>query len=596
MRFTVLFIFIQLFASAQISLVKGPYLQIGTPGSMIVKWQTNYPTSTKCIYGTNPAFLNLSYQNSNADTVHEAYLSGLQPYKKYYYSIGSNTFVIQGDTNNYFVTSPAPGAQGNYRFWITGDCGNGSVNQAEVRNKYLLYNVNRHTDGWLLLGDNAYNDGLDAEYNSNFFSYYQNNIMKKTVLWPAIGNHDYANSLSNQNSHNVPYYSIFNLPKNGEAGGVISGTEAFYSYNYGNIHFVALDSYGHELNQYRLYDTLGPQVQWLKQDLAANTLPWVVVYFHHPPYTMGSHNSDNESELYSIRQNLVRILERYNVDFVFNGHSHSYERSKLMNGHWGNENTFNAATHHLSSSSALYNGSANSCPYIKNTHQKGTVYVVSGSAGSVGGISASFPHDAMYYSNASEGGSLIMDVRNNRCDFRWLCGDGILRDSFTVFKNVNKVTTYSVSVGQNILLAPSWPGDYLWNNTTNTVSVLSVTASNDTVIFVRDKYQCVADTFKIKVFTGIKEFQLNGFSFEVFPNPANEDVNIEFELAQGGEADVRLITSEGKTIPLEHHTKLNAGKTILRYMRKNLKLESGIYFLEVIINSKSSVKKLAVTN
>ena len=433
MRFTVLFIFIQLFASAQISLVKGPYLQIGTPGSMIVKWQTNYPTSTKCIYGTNPAFLNLSYQNSNADTVHEAYLSGLQPYKKYYYSIGSNTFVIQGDTNNYFVTSPAPGAQGNYRFWITGDCGNGSVNQAEVRNKYLLYNGNRHTDGWLLLGDNAYNDGLDAEYNSNFFSYYQNNIMKKTVLWPAIGNHDYANSLSNQNSHNVPYYSIFNLPKNGEAGGVISGTEAFYSYNYGNIHFVALDSYGHELNQYRLYDTLGPQVQWLKQDLAANTLPWVVVYFHHPPYTMGSHNSDNESELYSIRQNLVRILERYNVDFVFNGHSHSYERSKLMNGHWGNENTFNAATHHLSSSSALYNGSANSCPYIKNTHQKGTVYVVSGSAGSVGGISASFPHDAMYYSNASEGGSLIMDVRNNRCDFRWLCGDGILRDSFTVF-------------------------------------------------------------------------------------------------------------------------------------------------------------------
>lgn len=595
MRFVFLLIFIRFCCSAQISLIKGPYLQTGTPGSMIVKWQTNYPTSTKCTFGTNPTLLNLSYQNSNADTIHEAYLSGLQPYKKYYYSIGSNTAVIQGDTNNYFITSPTQGAAGNYRFWITGDCGNGSVNQAEVRNKYLLYNGNRHTDGWLLLGDNAYNDGLDAEYNLNFFSYYQNNIMKKTVLWPAIGNHDYANSLSNQNSHNVPYYSIFNLPKNGEAGGVISGTEAFYSYNYGNVHFISLDSYGHELNQFRLYDTLGPQIQWLKQDLANNALPWVVVYFHHPPYTMGSHNSDNESELIDIRVNLVRILERYNVDFVFNGHSHSYERSKLMNGHWGSENTFNTATHHLSSSSALYNGSNNSCPYIKNANQKGTVYVVSGSSGSLGGISTSFPHDAMYYSNATEGGSLIMDVRNNRADFRWLCADGIIKDSFTVFKNVNKVITYSVSAGQNILLSPSWPGEYLWNNTTNTASVLSLIASSDTVIYVRDKFHCVADTFKIKVFTGIKESELNGFSFEVFPNPASEDFNIVLDIFQGGEASVHLVSSEGNKIRLEQDKKLNAGKNNLRYGCKNLKLENGIYFLEVMIKGRISVKKLAIT-
>jgi hypothetical protein len=65
----------------------------------------------------------------------------------------------------------------------------------------------------------------------------------------------------------------------GQAGGVASNTEAFYSYNYGNIHFVSLDSYGWETGNTRLYDTLGPQMVWLKQDLAANTQPWTVVYF-----------------------------------------------------------------------------------------------------------------------------------------------------------------------------------------------------------------------------------------------------------------------------------------------------------------------------
>ena len=109
------------------------------------------------------------------------------------------------------------------------------------------------------------------------------------------------------------------------------------------------------------------QAQWLKQDLAANTLPWTVVYFHHPPYSKGSHNSDIEIELVNMRERVVPIFERYKVDLVLSGHSHSYERSYLLNGHYGQENTFVAGTHALSSSNAKYDGSANSCTYKKNT-------------------------------------------------------------------------------------------------------------------------------------------------------------------------------------------------------------------------------------
>ena len=89
------------------------------------------------------------------------------------------------------------------------------------------------SDAWILLGDNAYNNGTDAEYQTNFFNIYQNSLTKNHVLWPAPGNHDYAQSAARQADHLIPYYDMFTLPKNGEAGGVASNTEAFYSYNYG---------------------------------------------------------------------------------------------------------------------------------------------------------------------------------------------------------------------------------------------------------------------------------------------------------------------------------------------------------------------------
>lgn len=587
-------LFFSFILAAQISIVKGPYLQIGTPGSMIIKWQTNIATNTKLAYGTSTVSLNLNFINTANDTIHTAYISGLLPSTKYYYSIGSSTAVIQGDTNNYFVTSPLPGVQGKYRFWITGDCGNASANQIQVRDSYLFYNGNRVTDGWLLLGDNAYYDGLDSEYNANFFSYYQGNIMKKAVLWPSPGNHDYANNSVYQNNHNVAYYSIFNLPSGGEAGGVWSGTEAFYSFNYGNIHFISLDSYGNELNQYRLYDTVGPQVQWLKQDLAANSLPWVVAYWHHPPYTMASHNSDTEGELDSLRKNLVRVLERYNVDFVFCGHSHGYERSKLMKGHWGYENSFNASSHHVSSSSALYDGSFNSCPYIKNNGVKGSVYVVAGSAGQLGGQQTSFPHDAMYYSNVTDGGSVVFDVEENKARVVWLCADGFVRDQMTMMKNVNMVHTYSVTSGQSIVLNASWPGQYIWSSSNDTVRSHQVVPQSDTVFWVKDKFNCVADTFKIKAYTGINELKNSEVGFVVYPTPSYGLPKIRFELSNEANVSLSICSLNGEEHYLMKDVSVNPGK---HEVMPEIKFSTGEFFLvKLKINNEIYTRKVVITH
>jgi hypothetical protein len=241
----------------------------------------------------------------------------------------------------------------------------------------------------------------------------------------------------------------------------------------------------------------------MKRDLDANkNKQWLVAYWHHPPYTMGSHNSDNTSELARIRENLLPILERYGVDLVLGGHSHDYERSKLMQGHYGMEPTFTATKHQLSLSSGKYDGSKNSCPYIKSSAtNKGTVYVVSGSAGQLGGEQESFPHDAMYYSNASEGGAAILEVEGSRLDLKWICADGVIRDQFTIMKDVNRTTKVNIKKGESATLTASFAGQYKWSKSAETSKSIVVTpaAVGTTAYEVKDAFGCVKDVFEVVV-------------------------------------------------------------------------------------------------
>lgn len=340
-----------------------------------------------------------------------------------------------------------------------------------------------------------------------FFNIYKDNLLKKYPLFPAPGNHDYNDfyqfKATAQITHDIAYYQNFSMPENGEAGGVPSGTQAFYSFDIGNVHFLSLDSYGKEENETRMYDTTGTQVQWIKKDLEAfrNTKRgWVIAYWHHPPYTMGSHNSDKEHDLVKIRENFIRILERYGVDLIICGHSHLYERSRLMNNHFGMEATFNAAEHNLSNSSALYDGSSNSCPYIKDTGtNRGTMYVVSGSAGALGRQQETYPHDAMYYSYNELGGASMIEVNENRFELKWISADGQIRDHFVMMKDVNKNNIIRIKKGETVELKASFIGTYKWSNSKETGRTIKVKPTGrKTVYEVRDPYSCLKDRFEIQ--------------------------------------------------------------------------------------------------
>ena len=95
----------------------------------------------------------------------------------------------------------------------------------------MNYLGSNYMNAWILLGDNAYNDGTDAEFQADFFNMYRDRFLKQKPLFPAPGNHDYGNNSILQDNHAMPYYSIFSMPTHAEAGGLASNNKAYYSYN-----------------------------------------------------------------------------------------------------------------------------------------------------------------------------------------------------------------------------------------------------------------------------------------------------------------------------------------------------------------------------
>lgn len=486
------------------TLTRGPYLQVGGKEAITVRWRTSQPCLGKVLVGTTVG--NYSVASAAEDcpqTDHELRVTGLQPDTKYFYRIATTGgAVFQGNASNFFTTLPPDSTKRKLRFSVFGDCGFPDTNLGYQDDAYAEYqsflqkNNIEAPDGWLLLGDNAYYYGTDAEYSSNFFNVY-GSILKNHKLYPAPGNHDYTSSIYNQKDHNVAYFSNFSLPQNAELGGVASKNPAYYSFNVGDVHFLALDSYGVEQGDTRLYDTLGPQAQWVKADLDANTKKWVVAYFHHPPYTMGSHNSDTEEEHIKIRNNFTRILERYNVDLVLAGHSHDYERSKLINGHYGLEATYSDANFAKSKSSGKY-VNASSCPYVTSSAEgkKGTVYVVSGSAGAMGGTQTGYPHNAMPYS-LNDGGVFYFEVEDNRLDAKFIRRDGDIWDQFTILKDVNQQKVYTAEPEMPLTLTASWPGNYAWQSGEKSRTVSILPAEKDSIYRVSDSLGCITDKFTV---------------------------------------------------------------------------------------------------
>jgi hypothetical protein len=408
---------------------RGPYLQKANDTSVVVRWRTNLETISKIDYGTSLTSLNHTKTINTVTTEHVVFLDSLTAATKYFYRIRTLTdTIVFPSSSTYFKTYPVTGTSTPLTAWIIGDCGTANNDARNVRNAYYDFIGSGHTDMMMFLGDNAYVDGVDTEYQAAIFQNMYGEKLKNTIAWSCIGNHD--GHSANSNAQTGPYYDIFTFPKQGECGGVASGTEAYYSFDFGNVHFIVLDSYETDRS------VGGPMYNWLEDDLQTTTAYWIVGVWHHPPYSKGSHNSDTSTELKQMRENFLPLLENYGVDLVLSGHSHSYERTFLLNGHYGLSSTFNPAIHTVGTTGSGSGQTENATAYYKAPlgmeDGKGAVYVVTGSAGKK--ESGAMDHPAMYFDEVQLG-SCVLKINQDTLTIKFLRQTGATDDHFTLIKD-----------------------------------------------------------------------------------------------------------------------------------------------------------------
>ncbi|MFN8237341.1 MAG: metallophosphoesterase [Chitinophagales bacterium] len=507
-----LFLLISVVTFSQ-TLSRGPYLQSLTNNSVKVMWRTSSATTSVVKWGSSPGTLTNTVTDTTKVVNHIVKLSGLQPKSTYYYSVGFDvTTLAGGNEQHHFVTAPSPDDTAGFKFWITGDFGAGNNEQIKVRRWFENYLQSNVVYGWLWLGDNTYTDGTDAEYTRNVFSsdYGYDSIFRFQSFYPIPGNHDYnsVNRFDDPSQHRGPYFDMVEVFKNAEMGGVASNTENYYSYDFGNTHFIALNS---ELWQYLFFDTPNPYKTWLENDIKSSTKKFKIAYWHQPPYSKGSHDSDDGFELFMIgmRQRIIPILEKYGIDLVLCGHSHVYERSFLIHKHYGWSGDFNRQTMLIDSTSG--NPDSNRT-YIKYTYgsnkNKGTVYAVVGNSGKHESDNGKM-YPAMYKKYAADKGvgSMILDIKGNTLTASYFKENGELFDKFRIVK----IDTSSVISGirnntavQDVKIYP--------NPFSNTISIEFVAKeSKPTSISVQNiAGVLVTETvWTGKSFTGNNKIELN---------------------------------------------------------------------------------------
>lgn len=283
-----------------------PHIEIPTPTSVLVQWCTLEPQSTHIEWGETPACTQV-VQQDELKTNHLVSLTGLQPQTQYFYRVitGSDT------TECIDFHTAKPTSTSTVDFFVISDSSPYAGFGSSPEQLQIVEQIQKvHYDFGLHAGDINQNRG--QEYELVYYQPYKD-ILKHTPIFTCIGNHD------NYIDYAQTYLASFNLPHNNP-----DSTERYYSFNYGQVHCISLDT---NLD----YAPGTPMYEWLVQDLGSamrKETRWTFVVFHQPPWSEGWEGYPGEI---NVRTHLVPLFETYGVDMVFNGHTHDYERG-FLNG------------------------------------------------------------------------------------------------------------------------------------------------------------------------------------------------------------------------------------------------------------------------
>jgi len=275
-----------------------PYMQGVTANSAVICWVSAGPDAGVVEYGKTPE-LGRKEAEARIGGRHAVALTGLDSGSTYHYRVEG---VGGSSATGCFRTAPA-GDDSRFSFAVVGDSGSGGKGQLAVA--ALLERL--RPDLVLHTGDVVYPAGQERHYDRRFFAPYRN-LIKTVPLFPVLGNHDV------RKGNGAAFLENFHPPL-GSAG----STKRYYSFDWGNTHFVALDS---ELYHGDRGADPEEQRDFLERDLATTRKRWRIVFLHRSPYGSSRHGGDEK-----VREDLEPHFVKHGVGLVFSGHDHVYERT-----------------------------------------------------------------------------------------------------------------------------------------------------------------------------------------------------------------------------------------------------------------------------
>jgi acid phosphatase type 7 len=279
-----------------------PYLQFVTRTGITVMWESNEPCTATLEYDTVTP-MKKSAKVEKPDAMGEVVLANLEPNTKYFYRVLVKDAQGRETASKVLSFMTAPGVTDAYSFAVIGDTQRNPVITAKVTK--LMWE--RRPNFVVHCGDVVDDGASKAQWTGDLFKPAAE-LFSRVAVFPCIGNHE---------KDHPNYYKYFALPK----------PEYYYTYTYGNAQFFSIDT-----NSKRNLKPDGEQYKWLEKELAASTAKWKFCYHHHPVYSSDENDYGDTwkggTTAGDVRtRDLVKLYEKYNVDVVFNGHIHVYERT-----------------------------------------------------------------------------------------------------------------------------------------------------------------------------------------------------------------------------------------------------------------------------
>lgn len=450
--------------------IASPYLQIGREPSATslsllwhaadvnANWSVEYSATAKGDWKKTeaPTFKHIAVAGIAPHRVYNTVFSGLTSGSNFFFRVLLNNKVVFSAEGHAPRSATQP-----YRFVTFGDIG------AETPDQKLLavQAYQSKPDLVIVPGDIVYENGLISQYRSKFWPIYNADkvdtagapLMRSVPFVGAVGNHDVDNRNIDQHPDGLAYFMYWDQPLNGpvgaeggplfpalqanevnkkaflEAAGDAYPKMTNYSFNYGNAHWLIIDS-----NPYVDF-TDKALTDWVTKDLAsAKDATWRFVIFHHPGFSSSIVHAEQQH-----MRLLSPIFEANKVDVVFSGHVHNYQRSfpltfapaqkgTLLVGGKNNKLVRGRVVPGLWTLDKSYNGKTITKP-------NGIIYIVTGAGGQdLYDVEQNDNPDSWqkftdkFISNVHS--LTVTDVEGNKLSIRQVAADGKEIDAFVITK------------------------------------------------------------------------------------------------------------------------------------------------------------------